>query len=124
LFRGNFRLRLGFRFCLGFRLRFRFHRGLLGRRFLRGRLLGGRFFHGGFRLGFRRRRGRGGAGRGTPVVHDLEDHRSPASGGKAEAFRGALGKIHNAAFGGGYTARNGCGYPSVVSGVYDLYLGS
>jgi hypothetical protein len=53
----------------------------------------------------------------------LEDHRSPASGGKAKGFRGALGKIHNAAFSGGYTAYNGYGNLPIVPRICNLYLG-
>jgi hypothetical protein len=54
----------------------------------------------------------------------LEDYRGPASGGKPQSFCRTLGKIHNTAFGGGYTARNGCDNLLVISGICNLYLRS
>jgi hypothetical protein len=117
--------RFGFGFGFRFGLRLRLHR----RRFLGRRLfLGGfrrRFFRRGlgFRFGLRLRRGcRGRTRLSTPGVYDLKDYRGPASGGKAQGFRRALGKIHDTAFSGRYTPCNGYGNLLIISGVYNLYL--
>jgi hypothetical protein len=106
---------------LGFRIH---RRRFLGRLFFLGGLFGRKIFCRGFGLGFRlgrRRLGGWGRTRAT-AVYNLEDYRSPASGGKTQGLRRALGKIHDAAFGGGYAARNGCGNLLIIPGIYNLYL--
>jgi hypothetical protein len=142
LFHGRFGYRLRFRHGRGFRSRHRPHRRI----FLGGCLFLGDFFFGNFFLGrcllfgrrcfffgrrnfFYRRFGRGrlrrwSRRRRAAPVYKLEDYRSPASGGKIQSLCRALGKIHNPAFGGGYTARNGCDNLFIIPGICNLYLGS
>jgi hypothetical protein len=126
LFHGRFGFRFRFRRGRWFRSGPRLHRRLfLGRRlFLLGNFFGRRFFRREFGLRLRLRLGRKRFRRRarTPAVYQLEDYRGPASGGKAQSLRRTLGKIHNAAFGGGYTARNGCDNLFIVPGICNLYL--